>query len=151
MTDAELKRILFANPELAVATEPDERPMPAAAKQWLQADKDKMKATFEALWTLCGGPELKPEHRFDDVRLWRFDFALPAIRVAIELDGGVWTQGRHNRGAGYLEDIEKLNTATMAGWRVVRLGTGQVDIEHVELIVSWVNGLTDSVNILKGS
>lgn len=143
MTDAELAKVLVANPELAVATEPDTRPMPEAAKQWLDADKAKMQRTFEALWQLCGGPELWREYRFDDVRLWRFDFALPdpAVRVGIELDGGVWTQGRHTRGSGYLEDIEKLNTATMAGWRIVRLGTGQVDIEHVELLVSWVRGL----------
>lgn len=63
------------------------------------------------------------EYRFYDVRKWRFDYAFPDQKVAIEVDGAVWTQGRHNRGAGYVADLEKLNTAVSMGWLVLRITT----------------------------
>ena len=60
------------------------------------------------------------EYRFDAKRKWRFDFAWPQCRVALEVEGGVWTGGRHTRGAGFLRDIEKYNAAAVAGWTVLR-------------------------------
>lgn len=60
------------------------------------------------------------EHRFDPARRWRFDYAWPAARVALEVEGGVWTGGRHTRGKGFLADIEKYNRATVLGWRILR-------------------------------
>jgi hypothetical protein len=44
----------------------------------------------------------------------------PLIGVALEIDGAVWTQGRHTRGSGYVKDMEKLNAAAELGWRVFR-------------------------------
>jgi very-short-patch-repair endonuclease len=61
-----------------------------------------------------------PEHRFQPPRKWRFDFAWPRQRVAVELEGGVWTSGRHTRPSGYMQDIDKYNAAAAAGWLVVR-------------------------------
>ena len=58
------------------------------------------------------------EHRFAPPRKWRFDFCWPDRMVALEVDGGTWTQGRHTRGAGYERDCEKRNAATELGWRV---------------------------------
>lgn len=63
------------------------------------------------------------EHRFHDTRKWRFDYAFPDQRVAVEVDGAVWAQGRHNRPAGYVADMEKLNTAASMGWLVLRITT----------------------------
>lgn len=60
------------------------------------------------------------EHRFDAVRRWRFDFAWVRQRVAVEIEGGAWTQGRHTRGVGFGADCAKYNAATLAGWRVLR-------------------------------
>jgi hypothetical protein len=59
------------------------------------------------------------EHRFAPPRRWRFDFAWPSLKVAIEVQGGIWTQGRHTQGAALLKEWEKLNTAALAGWRVL--------------------------------
>ena len=55
-------------------------------------------------------------------RRWRFDFAWPGQLVAVEVDGGIWMRGggRHSRGAGYEADAEKLNTAALLGWCVLR-------------------------------
>lgn len=49
---------------------------------------------------------------------WRFDFAYPDIKLAIECDGGTWSGGRHVRGAGYQKDCEKFNAASRLGWAV---------------------------------
>lgn len=60
------------------------------------------------------------EHRFYQPRKWRFDYALPRYKIAVEVEGGVWTGGRHIRPQGFLGDIEKYNTAALLGWRVFR-------------------------------
>jgi len=68
------------------------------------------------------------EYRFAPPRRWRFDFAWPdgARLVAVELDGGAYTQGRHTRGAGYEADCRKLNAAAVLGWRVLRFTSGML-------------------------
>lgn len=58
-------------------------------------------------------------------RKWRADFFV-APDVLIEVDGGVWSNGRHNRGAGYTEDCEKMNFAVVHGYKVLRFTTEQV-------------------------
>lgn len=65
-------------------------------------------------------PEPLSEHRFDAGRRWRFDFAWPAAKVALEVEGGVFSGGRHTRGKGFLGDMEKYNRATVMGWKVLR-------------------------------
>jgi hypothetical protein len=61
------------------------------------------------------------EHKFHPTRKWRFDYAFPESMVAVEVEGGVWTGGRHTSGAGFLKDMEKYNTALLHGWRVYRV------------------------------
>ena len=70
-------------------------------------------------------PEL--EFKFHPKRRWRFDLALPQHMVAIEIEGGVWTNGRHVRGKGFLSDIEKYNEAAVLGWRVLRFTPDMLD------------------------
>ena len=57
-----------------------------------------------------------PEHKFHPERKWRFDFAAPPAMVALEIEGGVWTRGRHSRGAGMIADMHKYNAAASRGW-----------------------------------
>jgi len=68
----------------------------------------------------AGLPEPVREYRFAPPRRFRFDAAWPDLRVAVEIDGGVWSGGRHTRGSGFLRDCEKLNLAALAGWVVLR-------------------------------
>ena len=65
-------------------------------------------------------PEAQREFRFAAPRKWRFDFCWPEIKLAVEIEGGVYRMGRHQRPAGFSADIEKYNAATMLGWRVLR-------------------------------
>lgn len=64
--------------------------------------------------------DCEKEFRFHPVRKWRFDYALPEHKIALEVEGGVWTGGRHTSSVGFLNDMEKYNTATLMGWRVFR-------------------------------
>lgn len=63
-------------------------------------------------------PEI--EYRFCKNRKWRFDYAYPKQKIAIEIEGGVWMGGRHTRGSGFVKDMVKYNNATMLGWRLLR-------------------------------
>lgn len=69
------------------------------------------------------GVDVIKEYAFHPARKWRFDYAIPSHKVAIEIDGAVWTMGRHNRPEGYINDMEKLNTAASMGWLVLRFTT----------------------------
>mgnify|MGYP003297287319 FL=1 len=69
------------------------------------------------------GLEIVKEHRFCPSRRWRFDYAIIDLKIAVEVDGAVWVGGRHNRAAGYVADMEKLNTAASMGWLVLRITT----------------------------
>jgi very-short-patch-repair endonuclease len=59
------------------------------------------------------------EFEFSAKRKWRFDFAWPEQKVALEIQGGVHSSGRHTSGTGYHKDMEKLNRAQLAGWIVL--------------------------------
>ncbi len=74
----------------------------------------------------AGLPDPVREHRVNELRRWRFDFAWPERRLAVEVDGGVYSRGRHTRGGGYERDCEKLNAAVLDGWRVLRFTAGQI-------------------------
>lgn len=65
-------------------------------------------------------PEPIREYRFAPPRRWRFDVAWLELRVAVEIDGATWSGGRHTRGGGFEADCEKLNTAALMGWTVLR-------------------------------
>lgn len=61
------------------------------------------------------------EYRFAPPRRWRFDYCWPVEKLALEVDGGGWINGRHSRGSGIEKDCEKLNAAAALGYRVLRV------------------------------
>ena len=72
------------------------------------------------------GIAVEREFRFHPKRMWRFDFAIPERQFAIEVEGGVFVNGRHTRGKAYEADCEKYAEALVLGWRVLRVTTDQV-------------------------
>lgn len=81
------------------------------------------------------------EYKFHPKRKWRFDSAWPEKMIAVEFEGGIWTNGRHTRGKGYENDCEKYNNALLLGWRVFRLTPGLCTMENVEKIFKYVHDI----------
>ena len=75
---------------------------------------------WEHLLNLERGDNMLPypirEYVFASPRRWRFDFAFPRIKLAIEVEG----RGRHQSFGGFEKDAEKYNAAVKLGWRVLR-------------------------------
>lgn len=77
--------------------------------------------TFLKFCVQMGLPAPVSEHKFADDRRWRIDYAWPEAKIALEVEGGVWSGGRHTSSAGFARDMEKYNRAAVLGWRVLRI------------------------------
>jgi very-short-patch-repair endonuclease len=77
----------------------------------------------------CRAYGLKPEREvaFAPGRKFRFDFLFPEDKLAIEIDGGTRTFGRHSRHGGITSDCVKYNLAVRLGYRVLRYTTEMVE------------------------
>lgn len=84
------------------------------------------------------------EHRFHPTRRWRIDIAVTrrerTRKLAIEIDGGVWVQGRHTRGTGVLKDNEKMAHLAMDGWLFLRVTPQQVTSGQA---LTWARQIID--------
>jgi very-short-patch-repair endonuclease len=67
------------------------------------------------------------ELKFHPERKWRLDMAWESEKLAVEVHGGVYVNGRHTRGKGFTTDREKMNEAQLLGWMVLEVTT-----EHVK-------------------
>ena len=72
-------------------------------------------------------PEKEYKFALSIGRLWRFDYAWPEHKLALEVEGGVHMNGRHVRGSGFIEDMHKYNCAAIMGWFVVRVIPAQMN------------------------
>lgn len=105
-----------------------------------------LEAAFAFYWHLLTGEgEPVRQHRFHPDRRWRFDFAWPEALVAVECEGGIWTQGRHVRGRGFRNDCEKYNAATALGWSVFRITRGILE-EDPESLIAMIEEAIDGRN-----
>ena len=84
------------------------------------------------------GYKVTKEHMFHHVRKWRFDYAIVDKMVAVEVEGGVHSGGRHTRGVGFINDMEKYNEATVLGWRLIRVTPQQLltqkTLKYIEIL-----------------
>jgi hypothetical protein len=103
--------------------------------------KKHFAATFEATWRLLGGPELETEHCFHPTRQWHSDYLHRPSMTLIELEGGAFSGGRHTRGKGFVEDALKYNTATLMGYRVIRIATGMATPTYLESLIKQIQGI----------
>ena len=83
-------------------------------------DRKKLENSFEAMIKQYKFPEMIRQYRFAPPRRYRFDFAYPKLKIAVEIEGGSWVYGGHNRPKGFASDCEKYNLAVMNGWQLLR-------------------------------
>ena len=107
-----------------------------------QKPPSRLERRFLLYWQSLGGPALDREFRFHAERKWRADFAHIESRTLIEIEGGIYVQGRHNRPQGFAADAEKYLEAALAGWRVLRLTELQITAPIIERIIRNVLGAT---------
>lgn len=95
-----------------------------------------------ATFKLFGVPEPVAEFVFHPTRKWRFDFAWPDAKVALEVEGGTWRKGGGaHRGTGFLRDLEKYNCATILGWRIFRCTPEQLQTSEIANMILEAIGL----------
>ena len=80
-----------------------------------------LETQFAQQLATAGLPTPVRELAFHTGRGWKFDFAFPEAMVAIEIEGGTWTRGRHVRPKGFEHDCEKYAEAALAGWTLLRV------------------------------
>ena len=103
----------------------------------MKYDLDVVMAYFKEV----GLPAPTPELKFHPVRRWRFDFAWEDKKVALEVEGGGWTGGRHTRGSGFAKDILKYNSAALLGWVVVRTTPQEVCMQETVDLINEVRAI----------
>ena len=87
-----------------------------------------------------GLPCPTPEYIFHETRQWRMDYAWIDAKVALEVEGGVWSGGRHTRPQGFLGDMEKYNEAAAMGYRLIRCQPSELMQDAtLELIARTLN------------
>lgn len=104
-----------------------------------------LESTFEAYLRMLA-PELLDgmvrEYRIVPGRRYRWDYAWPLRKAALELHGGLWAYGAHSRPAGVQRDMAKANAATLAGWRVLFFSTDDIESDP-ESIVTQLRSLLE--------
>lgn len=96
-----------------------------------------LELAFFKAWVRLQGPPLEAEFWFNKpCTRHRFDFAHLDTRTAIEVEGGTFIRGRHNRPVGYGGDCLKYNLAVSLRWYLFRLDTKMVreDAHYLQII-----------------
>lgn len=71
-------------------------------------------------------PTPMAEYKFNPKRKFRFDFAWPDYLFAVEIEGGIWINGRHNTGIGFENDCIKYQDGILLGWDIYRVTGGMI-------------------------
>lgn len=108
-----------------------------------QSQKSKLEERFLAAISQATKQIPLParEFRFHPTRKWRFDFAWTDLKLAVEIDGGSFVGGGHNRGAQQAKDYDKMNAAVSLGWRVLRFNSKHKPEEMAEQVSLVIHGL----------
>jgi len=89
-----------------------------------------LEATF-ALALKSVGCEMAQQVKFHPKRRWRLDFGDVSSKVGVEIDGGEFANGAHNRGVRMANDYAKRNSATEMGWAIFQLTGAMVKKDPV--------------------
>jgi hypothetical protein len=92
------------------------------------------------------GLEYLREFRFHPTRKWRADFCVSsdATSILVEVEGGTWANGRHNRGYGMVEDIYKYNAEAIMGYRLLRFTPEMVTSGEALVAIEQALGIKEN-------
>jgi len=92
-----------------------------------RVDRQRWEREYLRQLQLAELPAPEKQYHFHPVRKWRSDFAYPGLHLLIEIEGGIYTNGRHVRPQGYQEDCIKYNEAALLGYRLLRFTPDMVE------------------------
>jgi len=134
--------------------EADKKHVKKGGKVVRQLTKSVLEKQFQFMWNALQGAPLEREWRVSPKRRFRFDFAIPKIKVAIEIEGGTWVNrrvkkksgeevtvqgGAHNSGTGYIKDVKKYNISQYKGWSLFRFTGEMINTAEIEPLIKWVD------------
>lgn len=104
-------------------------------KKWRKEQDVIFVSTMDEL-----GIDCRPEFKFHDTRQWRIDFLLcyKEKRLALEIEGGVHTGGRHTSPSGFMEDIEKYNSLTEYGIWLMRVVPSKLNNKETLVLIKKI-------------
>lgn len=122
-------------PAEAPAPKVKKEPKPKVVKIRLEADVpgSRLERMMVQQLTLTKAPDYIREYRFDTERKWRFDFAWPVMKIAIEVEGSVHRIKKQFRG-----DIQKYAEAMLQGWSVLRVDQNSIKSGQA---ITWLERL----------
>lgn len=86
-----------------------------------KAQKEKQLNLFIEFLEAEFGLKCTPEYKFHPTRKWRIDFYFEGrVKIALEVEGGIYTKGRHITPSGFIADMEKYNALTEQGIFLLR-------------------------------
>ncbi len=90
--------------------------------------RSSQEESFHKAWEEYGfpGSDLAREYVFSESRNWRFDFAWPSLKVAVEVNGF----RDHGTIRGMIRDAEKTRDAIFAGWLVIPFTSGCISSQE---------------------
>jgi hypothetical protein len=88
---------------------------------------------------IAGLPAPKHEQMLVPGRKWRVDLCWPEWGLVMEIEGGIWTGGRHVRPAGFKADCEKYNALAVQGYALLRILPEWIENgKALTLLIDWL-------------
>lgn len=98
-----------------------------------------LEAALEFQIKAAGLPEPQREAMLVPGRRFRWDFAWPIHRLAVEVQGGLYLpKGGHTSAAGVTRDCEKAALALLEGYRPLSVTSEQIRTGHA---LAWIEAL----------
>lgn len=98
--------------------------------------ESRLEENFYRKW--CKSYDLVPtaQYRFHPTRQWRFDFAWPSLKIAVEIQG--FGEG-HTSYEGMAADYEKHNAAIQHGWKIYYLMGYQLEAKTIIKTLAFIH------------
>jgi very-short-patch-repair endonuclease len=109
------------------------------AKLPTQLHATSLEIAFRRIWQMVNKTEHQPIYQFRPClpRQFRVDAAFPHVRLAIELEGGIWLRDRNKGHASpkeLLASMLKNNWMVVHGWRILRYEAGDLEKRPVQVV-----------------